>query len=255
MNETRARMEIYALSSRRETGVKGQKARPSRFSMYLQWRVRRFLFYTRREFLREIVYKNIGIIAIQHSKIILFTPLAIFTILLSEIHSSPFGKFPYTYQLEFPVWRVVITIQYGKNRHTVYQFFPCVLILQSLLYPYGDFNHTTWQNLQQYIAQITKQYRSRQYGNYCHTQYVVYYHTHSKKIQWGENPQSAHRKTNYHTKCGKNCHKIFSVQEARSHWIFFTFSTHTKYVKRESIVFSPYYTLFLLSTLHIKYRT
>ena len=97
MNETRARMEIYALSSRRETGVKGQKARPSRFSMYLQWRVRRFLFYTRREFLREIVYKNIGIIAIQHSKIILFTPLAIFTILLSEIHSSPFGKFPYTY--------------------------------------------------------------------------------------------------------------------------------------------------------------
>ena len=27
----------------------------------------------------------------------------------------------------------------------------------------------------------------------------------------GKNPQSAHRKTNYHTKCGKNCHKILYV--------------------------------------------
>ena len=52
--------------------------------------------YTRREFSREILYKNIAIIAIQHSKIILFTPLAIFTILLNEIYSSPFGQFPYT---------------------------------------------------------------------------------------------------------------------------------------------------------------
>ena len=141
------------------------------------------------KFLREILYKNISIITIQHSKFILLTPLTIFTILLSEIHSSPSGKFPYTYQLKLPVWRVVITIQYGKNRHT------------------------TWQNAQQYIAQITKQYGSRQYGNYCHTQYVLYYHTHSKNIdKCGENPQSAHRKTNYHTKCGKNWHKILSVQ-------------------------------------------
>ena len=45
----------------------------------------------------EILYKNIAIIAIQHSKIIFFTPLAIFTILLSKIHSSPSGEFPYTY--------------------------------------------------------------------------------------------------------------------------------------------------------------
>ena len=40
--------------------------------------------------------------------------------LLSEIHSSPSGEFPYTYSLKLPMWRVVITIQYGKNRHTVY---------------------------------------------------------------------------------------------------------------------------------------
>ena len=34
----------------------------------------------------------------------------------------------------------------------------------------------------------------------------------SKNIEkCGENPQSAHRKTNYHTKCGKNCHKILFV--------------------------------------------
>ena len=41
--------------------------------------------------------KNIVIIAIQHGKFILVTPLAIFPIMLGEIHSSPSGKFPYTY--------------------------------------------------------------------------------------------------------------------------------------------------------------
>ena len=79
--------------------------------------------HTRREFLTDIIYKNIAIIAIQHGKFILLTPQAIFPILLGEIHSSPYGKFPYTYQLKLPIWRVVITIQYGKNRHTVYSFF------------------------------------------------------------------------------------------------------------------------------------
>ena len=52
---------------------------------------------TRREFLREILYKNRAIIAIQHGKFILLTPLAIFLVLLGEIHSSPSGEFPYTY--------------------------------------------------------------------------------------------------------------------------------------------------------------
>ena len=51
----------------------------------------------RREFLREILYKNITIIAIQHVKFILLTSLAIFPILLGEIHSSRSGKFPYIY--------------------------------------------------------------------------------------------------------------------------------------------------------------
>ena len=37
-------------------------------------------------------------------------------------------------------------------------------------------------------------------------------HTHNKNIyKCGKNPQSARRKSNYHTKCGKNCHKILSV--------------------------------------------
>ena len=41
---------------------------------------------------------------------------------------------------------------------------------------------------------------------------MSYYHTHSKNIdKCGENPQSACRKPNYHTKCGKNFHKILSV--------------------------------------------
>ena len=41
-----------------------------------------------REFLRESLYKNMGIIAIHHSKMDLSAPLRIFPILLSEIHSS-----------------------------------------------------------------------------------------------------------------------------------------------------------------------
>ena len=41
---------------------------------------------------------------------------------------------------------------------------------------------------------------------------IVYYHTHSKNIdKCGKNPQSARRKSNYHSKCGKNFHKILSV--------------------------------------------
>ena len=53
---------------------------------------------TRREFLREILYKNIAIIAIQHSKIHFVDTFGDFShTLLSEIHSSPSGKFPYTY--------------------------------------------------------------------------------------------------------------------------------------------------------------
>ena len=55
------------------------------------------LIYTRREFLREILYNNIAIIAYSIVKFILLTPLAIFPILSSEIHSSPSGKFPDTY--------------------------------------------------------------------------------------------------------------------------------------------------------------
>ena len=36
--------------------------------------------------------------------------------------------------------------------------------------------------------------------------------SYSKNIdKCGKNPQSARRKPNYYTKCGKNCHKILSV--------------------------------------------
>ena len=51
---------------------------------------------TRREFLREILYNNIAIIAIQHSKINFFDTFGDFSHTV-EIHSSPSGKFPYTY--------------------------------------------------------------------------------------------------------------------------------------------------------------
>ena len=32
-----------------------------------------------------------------------------------------------------------------------------------------------------------------------------------KTDKCGKNPQSARRKPNYHTRCGKNCHKSLSV--------------------------------------------
>ena len=56
-----------------------------------------YVLATRREFLTEILYKNIAITAIQHSKMHFVDTFAIFPVLLSEIHSSPSGKFPYTY--------------------------------------------------------------------------------------------------------------------------------------------------------------
>ena len=37
---------------------------------------------------------------------------------------------------------------------------------------------------------------------------------HNKNIdKCGKSPQSARSKPNYHTKCGKNCHKILSVYD------------------------------------------
>ena len=38
-----------------------------------------------------------------------------------------------------------------------------------------------------------------------------------KTDKCGKNPQSARRKPNYHTKCGKNCHKILSVHNESNH--------------------------------------
>ena len=55
---------------------------------------------------------------------------------------------------------------------------------------------------------------------------------HSKNIdKCGENPQSARRKPNYHTTCGKICHKILSVYKIgirfRNHlFVWIEFSSH-----------------------------
>ena len=70
------------------------------FSVFFHLCLKNFLILirsARREFLREILYKNKAIIEIQHGKFILLTALAIFPILLGEIHSNPSGKFSYTY--------------------------------------------------------------------------------------------------------------------------------------------------------------
>ena len=74
-----------------------QKRTSTQFSYIVKVKAKNQENSTRREFLREILYKNIAITAIQHGKFILLAPLAIFPILLGEIHSSPSGKFPYTY--------------------------------------------------------------------------------------------------------------------------------------------------------------
>ena len=43
--------------------------------------------------------------------------------------------------------------------------------------------------------------------------------SYSKNIdKCGKNPQSTRRKPNYHTKCGKNCHKILSVYSTSKKW-------------------------------------
>ena len=43
---------------------------------------------------------------------------------------------------------------------------------------------------------------------------------HSKNIDMCvKNPQSARRKPNYHIECGKNCHKILSVQSENKRMI------------------------------------
>ena len=52
--------------------------------------------HARREFLREILHKNTAIMVIQHSKIYFADTFGNFPMVLSEIHSSPPGKFPYT---------------------------------------------------------------------------------------------------------------------------------------------------------------
>ena len=47
---------------------------------------------------------------------------------------------------------------------------------------------------------------------------------HSKNIdKCGENPQSACRKSDYHTKYGKNCHKILSVKVEEDLFASYTF--------------------------------
>ena len=52
---------------------------------------------TRRVFFWEILYKNIPIIAIQHGKMDFVDTFGNFSHTVTEIHSSPSGKFPYTY--------------------------------------------------------------------------------------------------------------------------------------------------------------
>ena len=101
------------------------------------------------------------------------------------------------------VWRfsphcmVKFTIVHSTNYKTVWksivwELLPCT--------QYVVYYHTHTNNIAIFTTLC---------GNHCHIQYVVYYHTTSKNIEkCGKNLQSARRKPNYHTRCGKNCHKI-----------------------------------------------
>ena len=53
--------------------------------------------------------------------------------------------------------------------------------------------------------------------------YITTQHRQDKNIdKCGKNPQSACRKPNYHTECGKNCHKILSVYHSTTKtWVIF----------------------------------
>ena len=122
---------------------------------------------------------------------------------------------PTPYLLQLPVWRVVITIQYDKNRHTVYSFFfVCINV--------AKFSMSVWRFSPHCVVKFTivysKNYKTVwkpivwEFSPYSVCRILI--HTHSKNIdKCGKNPQSARRKPNYHTKCGKNGHKILSVHE------------------------------------------
>ena len=75
---------------------------------------------TRRGFSREIVYKNIAIIAIQHSKTYFISTFSDFS------HTVEWNSLKSVFQISLyilaqtPRVEVTITIHYGKNRHTVY---------------------------------------------------------------------------------------------------------------------------------------
>ena len=109
------------------------------------------------------------------------------------------------------MWRVVITIQYGKNRHTGYSFFVCINVAKFAISVWRFSPHCAVKFTIVYSTNYKRVWKSIVWELLL---YSVYYHRHSKTIdKCGKNPQSARRKPNYHTKCGRNCHKILSVQK------------------------------------------
>ena len=69
----------------------------------------------------------------------------------------------------------------------------------------GEIHNSIWQKLQNSIEVDSVVIITILSMSYITTRIV-------KNIdKCGKNPQSACRKPNYHTKCGKNCHKILSV--------------------------------------------
>ena len=97
------------------------------FCSNLRKNEKRLFFYefntTRREFLKEILYNNIAIIAIQHSKIYFVDTFGDFSHTVQWNSLKSVWRISLYILVKLPVGRVVITIQYGKNRHIVCQFF------------------------------------------------------------------------------------------------------------------------------------
>ena len=133
---------------------------------------------TRREFLREILYKNIAIIAIQHSKMDCV---------------DNFGDFSHTFE-----WNSLKSV---------------------------------WQISLYILAQTPRVEGSNYYS-------IVITH---------KNPQSARRKPNYRTKCGKNCHKILSVYSFTSYML----NSHQIVRYSYNCIIIEYHDLTWLSWFHL----
>ena len=125
-------------------------------------------------------------------------------------HQSVWGFLPYCFG------KIAIVAGFGGHEHGK-NYFTCRLV--NLNTEVAKFATSVWRFLPHCVVKFTvvhsTNYKTVWKSIEVWNRIVAYFHTHSKNMdKCGENPQSARRQPNYHTKCGKNCHDILSVWSA-----------------------------------------